>query len=438
MVAYLLYLLKVSVCIIVFYTFYIVVLRNCTFFLLNRFYLVISLLLSFLIPILQFSMFKGQSGSAFSTLIHTALIEPESDFFQPQNLITHATTINFSVILSVIYFTGVSILFFKLLFSIVRIIRIKNNSETYQFGKLKILKTESVFPFSFFNLIFLPKTESNQMIIEHEKAHIKQFHWLDLIITEIASVLLWFNPFVVLYKSSLKLQHEYLADSSVIKNNVQIENYLGCMLKRIQIESSNGLISQFYCKTIKKRIIMITKNKTSVKYVGVYLIALPLICLLLFAFTSNANKGNIITKALAVETLNDTIPSIYPVNIDKVTKTSDFGWRINPKNKKKEFHSGIDFKISEGEKIVSTASGVVIEVENSDIGYGNFVVIKNSNIFSTFFAHLKSISVKVGDKLEKGQIIGDSGNTGVSTGPHLHYEVIKNGEKVDPKDYLPK
>ena len=437
MITYFWYILKVSICLIALYTFYLLLLRNSTYFFLNRLYLVIGLFLSFIIPILKFSIFKQQSDSQLSSVLNKILIAPENDFFQTQNLSYGVTSINYSLILSVIYFTGISILFCKLLFSIVRINRIKNSSEIYQMGKLKIVKTDSAVPFSFFSLIFLPKTESNSMIIEHEKAHITQLHWFDLILTEIVSVLLWFNPFVVLYKSSLQLQHEYLADHKVIKNNNPIENYLGCLLKHVQIVSKGGLVSHFFCKTIKKRIDMITKNKTSVSYVGVYLLILPIICLLLFAFTSSNHKIVLISNDTVSVNSDEYIPSIFPVDVKIVKSTSGYGQRMNPFTNKKDFHYGIDIAISVGEKVRSTAKGIVVETGTDSIK-GNYIIINHNKDFSTFYAKLKSVSVKVGDKIEKGEIIGYSGNTGISTGPHLHYEVIKNGKQVDPKDYLPK
>lgn len=439
MTAYWVYMLKVSVCLIVFYSFYMLALKNCTFFFLNRLYLLLGLLLSFTIPILRFSIFEGQSNAVLSTIINTSLIESDYDFFHPNNFSDGITSINFAMILSVIYFIGISILFFKLLFSIIRTLRVKNSSETYQIGKMKVIKMDSKVPFSFFNLIFLPKDESSQLIISHEMAHIEQFHWFDLILIEIASVLLWFNPFVALYKSSLKLQHEYLADSSVVKDHEQIENYLGCMLTRIQIVSSSGLVSHFYCKTIKKRIVMITRNKTSVKYLGVYLLVLPLVCLLLMSFTNSNVKAslNSVTGTF-IDSADEYQPSIYPLDITRVKKIADYGLRINPISKKEDFHAGIDFAIPEGEKIVSTAKGIVVET-SFDPEKGNFVTINHNEIFLTFYSHLKSVSVKVGDKLDKGQVIGCSGNTGSSTtGSHLHYEVHKNGGAVNPKDYLPK
>jgi len=438
MIDYLWYTLKVSTCLIVFYVFFAAVLRQSTFFILNRVYLILGLLLSFTIPILKISIFTGQSSTVLSSVMNIVSIEPESAFFQPQNIANGSNTINFPMIMSVIYLTGVSVLLLKLLLSIVRVIQTKKKSEVHRIGRLRIVNTNSDIPFSFLNMIFLPKNGSDPMIIEHEMAHVKQLHSLDLFMVEIASIMLWFNPFVTLYKSSLKLQHEYLADLSVIKGKEKLENYLNCMLMQVKIVSAGGLTSQFYCKTIKKRIIMITKNKTSIKYYGVYLLALPLVCLMLLAFTSSNYKTHINISNSVIGHSDDYCPSIYPINKEKVTMVNGYGDRMNPITKKMDFHYGIDFAAKEGEEIVVTADGVVVEAKlDKEKGMGNYILVKHKDMYSTFYSHLKNFIVKEGDVLKKGQLIGYVGSTGISTGSHLHYEVIKNGERVNPKDYLP-
>ena len=114
---YLWYLFKVSAIIITFYLFYTLVLRNSTFFLLNRLFLVSGLILSFLIPTLKISIFEGSSNGAFLQTFDTAFSEPDFVLTQTQNLSNNVDVIDLSVVLLAIYFTGFSIMFLRLLFS---------------------------------------------------------------------------------------------------------------------------------------------------------------------------------------------------------------------------------------------------------------------------------------------------------------------------------
>lgn len=116
--------------------------------------------------------------------------------------------------------------------------------------------------------------------------------------------------------------------------------------------------------------------------------------------------------------------------------TSKFGFRSDPFNKKKAGHKGVDLASRTGNKIQIKAKGRVIKVEHSNRGYGNNIIVDHGNGFKTRYAHMHKIYVKKGDYLKINATIGEVGNTGRSTGPHLHYEVLYQGRPVDPLPFM--
>jgi murein DD-endopeptidase MepM/ murein hydrolase activator NlpD len=132
-----------------------------------------------------------------------------------------------------------------------------------------------------------------------------------------------------------------------------------------------------------------------------------------------------------------SIPNIQPISNKNLERTaSGWGYRIHPIYKIKKFHYGIDFTASTGTEIYATGDGVVEEIESSHRGYGNSIVINHGYGVKTLYAHLDRFKVKKGQKVKRGEVIGFVGNTGLSTAPHLHYEVMRNGEKVNPMNYF--
>jgi murein DD-endopeptidase MepM/ murein hydrolase activator NlpD len=116
--------------------------------------------------------------------------------------------------------------------------------------------------------------------------------------------------------------------------------------------------------------------------------------------------------------------------------SSGFGMRRDPISEVQRMHVGIDIVTPTGTPIVATANGVVEEIIYEMNGYGHMVKLKHEEGYQTIYAQLSEAKVKVGDKVEKGQLIALSGNSGRSTAPHLHYEVIHNGKRVDPSLYF--
>ena len=137
------------------------------------------------------------------------------------------------------------------------------------------------------------------------------------------------------------------------------------------------------------------------------------------------------------EQLLASIPAIQPIsNKDLKHGPSGYGWRMDPIYKTGEFHAGLDFTANIGTEIYATGDGVVTTADAVMQGYGNHVVINHGFGYQTLYGHMSKMKVRPGQKVKRGELIGWVGNTGRSTGPHVHYEVIKNGEKVNPINFF--
>lgn len=130
-----------------------------------------------------------------------------------------------------------------------------------------------------------------------------------------------------------------------------------------------------------------------------------------------------------------SIPNGVPIQAIRIS--DKFGPRIHPVKKKRVIHHGIDFKANRGTPVYATADGVVeFGGFHKSSGFGKLVILQHNFGFKTYFAHLDAVKVKSGEFVSKGQLIGLSGNTGLSTGPHLHYEVRHLFTAIDPEPFL--
>lgn len=131
-----------------------------------------------------------------------------------------------------------------------------------------------------------------------------------------------------------------------------------------------------------------------------------------------------------------SIPAIQPIsNEDLRHQPSGFGWRTHPIYKTAEFHPGMDFAAAQGTEIYSTGDGTIERADALAQGYGNHIVINHGYGYKTLYGHMSKMAVRAGQVVKRGQLIGYVGSTGLSTAPHVHYEVMKAGEKMNPINY---
>ncbi len=135
-------------------------------------------------------------------------------------------------------------------------------------------------------------------------------------------------------------------------------------------------------------------------------------------------------------TMLASIPAIQPVaNKDLKRMASGYGMRIHPIYKTAKMHTGMDFTAPVGTEIYATGNGIVGRVEFNGRGYGNNVVISHGFGYQTLYGHMSRMTVRPGQRVNRGDLIGYVGNTGTSTGPHLHYEVLRGGRPVNPVNF---
>lgn len=130
------------------------------------------------------------------------------------------------------------------------------------------------------------------------------------------------------------------------------------------------------------------------------------------------------------------IPVMSPIHVRDIKDiTSDYGYRVHPIYQIWSMHDGIDFSAALGTDIFSTAEGTITKIKRSKHGYGNEVIITHKNGYSTRYAHLNEIHIEEGQRVSKNTCVGTVGTTGLSTGPHLHYEVLLNNKSIDPMSF---
>jgi hypothetical protein len=275
-----LYLIKSSTLLLLFYATYFLLLKKNTFFTTNRWFLLLGIFCSILLPLLSFqkTVWIEPAISSMSTL-NFQEIATNSVTNLPL-IVEEAPLISWEMAVGLLYGIGVVLFLTQLLvefYSLRKII--KNQSKIQQDGFEFIEINEVISPFSFFKKIvynrslFLP--EELQNIIEHEKIHAKQLHSLDVLIARMYCILWWWNPFVWLYKKAIIQNLEFIADQNALAKAKDKKSYLLTLIKTSTAEKHVAITNHFYQSLIKKRIVMLHTNQSKKHHSWKYFVVLP-------------------------------------------------------------------------------------------------------------------------------------------------------------------
>jgi N-acetylmuramoyl-L-alanine amidase len=346
------YLIDVSVCIGVFYVVYLLLFKNRSVFILNRAYLIAGLIFSFIIPSLKLSLVPVDYHLSATSLVANSSLEELGNYYSPKSIVSKSIEVSF---IATVYWIGFALSILRLLYDVIRVTKIRNRSVVTKQGGTKVLYADIEQPFSYFNMIFLPKNGINQLIFEHELAHVRRRHWLDLLVMEVGSALLWFNPIMILYRKSIRIQHEYEADAQIVTQGAPLESYLDCILSHLRSGNSNGLVSHFFTENIKQRILMMTRNNENRKFKLLYLLFAPLVCGLMLAFSSPIDKGHHVIQSLMPGDTNEIL-----IVVDAGHGGHDAGTYRNKINEK-----GITLGIAKGIRKIGENKGIKVILTRS-------------------------------------------------------------------------
>lgn len=296
------FLLKSTACLAIFMAFYKLVLEKESVHQFKRFFLLGALITSFIIPNLVFIEYIDTVETTTTSMAWVT--DQISDGASVQS-IPQASVFDWQLLLWMIYGLGVLGFGLRFIANLFRIrLRIKKNPKFKENFVTKVLLNQTLPPHTFLSYIFLNQKQHKensipQEVLLHEETHAKQRHSLDILFIELAQVIFWFNPLIFLFKSSIKLNHEFLADQAVINKEHDYSHYQNTLLSYLSNEKhqSVGIANAINYSSIKKRFTVMKTNTSKKSFVFRSLLLLPLTALLLFGFSEHRQ----IERAIAAD-----------------------------------------------------------------------------------------------------------------------------------------
>lgn len=287
MEAFEIYLLKSASLLSMLYLAYWLTIRNGSYYSWNRIFLMISLVISFLFPLLNFFP-QNIASNSYNFILEPLVVNPN---FIPAKAISTSNTLS---ILTIIYIGGATYFCLRFLSNIARIYFLYFRFPKYRFNEFKaVILDNDQAPFTFFNLLFISRSDyesgNTDEIIVHEKAHRDEYHSFDIILLEIMTIIQWFNPFIWLFRFSLKSEHEFIADNKVLEEGFDKLKYQKLLFEKTLGITSLNLANNFNYSLLKKRLKMMTKKSNSIVKIK-YLLSMPTMLLIMILFAVNLNS----------------------------------------------------------------------------------------------------------------------------------------------------
>ncbi|GAB5523983.1 MAG: hypothetical protein Roseis2KO_18550 [Roseivirga sp.] len=317
---------------------------------------------------------------------------------------------------------------------------------TFQGSRVNILE-QTVVPHNFLNLIFISRNDYEdsamcKRLLAHELSHARQLHTVDILLLELLRILFWFNPLYIFWSRAMRINHEYLADAAVLNQFNDVNTYKNLLLSFVGHKTPGPrLASPSNYSLTKKRFIMMTKKISKMNSFLRLAILTPLLVLTAVAMTLKTSAPEV-TEESATLTPQQTHPSfegakpsIFPID-EKYNPEFllHFDATMHRGTDREYNHQGVDYRAAAGTAVRATADGTVVTSEKND-NRGNHVIIKHSDEYQTLYASLDELRIEVGEQVKRGMTIGTVGKSIENSNVHLHYEVIKNGKRIDPKEY---
>src|SRR5258705_2955083 len=283
------YLIKQSISLAIIYLFYWLVLRRLTFYNRNRWYLLGYSILCFLIPFINISSFLQKNEWTDNKLLN---IIPLFENYTSENTGIDTTVVpgvwNIWDGLLWLLLAGICLMLIRLFIQLLSLQKMKKAGCLISGDKVRVYQVNrSIIPFSFGNSIFINQEFHNEdelkKVISHEFVHVRQKHSIDILWGELLCMLNWFNPFAWLIRSAMRQNLEFIADSKVIDEGIDKQQYQYLLLKVIG-NNHFSIANQFNFSSLKKRIAMMNKMKTAKVQLIKFLFVLPVIAVLLLAF----------------------------------------------------------------------------------------------------------------------------------------------------------